>query len=108
MCSMEATNESVILDEQEFDEQIFDGDYNLDDNAMECFDEIIIEQPQTVGVSEGGCLKKGAKKRRANLTEFGESVTIKRKNESAKRELTSIVNQVSSFLRVATSISLSL
>lgn len=34
------------------------------------------------------------KKRRSNLTEFDESQSIKRRNESAKRELTSIVNQV--------------
>lgn len=38
--------------------------------------------------------KDGKAKRRSNLTEFGSSQTAKRKNESAKRELTSVVRQV--------------
>lgn len=37
---------------------------------------------------------KGKEKRRSKLTEFGTSQSAKRKNESAKRELTSIVRQV--------------
>lgn len=37
------------------------------------------------------------RKRRSNLAEFGPSLSAKRKNESAKRELTSVVNQVRFF-----------
>lgn len=39
--------------------------------------------------------KKPKLKRRPNLTEFNDTQSTKRKNETAKRELTSIVNQVS-------------
>lgn len=39
-------------------------------------------------------IKKAKLKRRSNLTEFTDAQTTKRKNESAKRELSSIVKQV--------------
>lgn len=55
------------------------------------------QNPQLDENDENNGIKK-SKKRRANLTEFDESQSIKRKNESAKRELTSIVNQVCLFL----------
>lgn len=53
---------------------------------------------QNLQLDESSEIKKPKLKRRANLTEFNESQSTKRKNESAKRELTSIVNQVGLFL----------
>lgn len=103
----------MILYENEFVDEFFDNmvendmdtEFNIDNSGVELRDdETIIEiQPQNhVGEPDEVDIRgnKGVNKpkRRANLTEFGESLTTKRKNESAKRELTSIVNQVSSFL----------
>lgn len=39
-------------------------------------------------------IQKHKRKRRSNLTEFTDDQTTKRKNECAKRELTSVVKQV--------------
>lgn len=45
-------------------------------------------------VGMNGNNEQNRKRRRSNLTEFNASQTAKRKNESAKRVLTSVVNQV--------------
>lgn len=49
---------------------------------------------ENLQLNENDGIKKPKLKRRSNLTEFNDSQSTKRKNESAKRELTSIVNQV--------------
>lgn len=51
-------------------------------------------QPSTCEVECIEIPKNSKGKRRSNLTEFGPSQPAKRKNECAKRELTSIVTQV--------------
>lgn len=51
---------------------------------------------EEVSLAETNVVSKEQKrKRRSNLGEFDDNQPIKRKNEAAKRELTSIVNQVS-------------
>lgn len=82
---------SEIISEDEFVEQYF--------NEMDTEHNLTLVENSTISICEDEGIeipKKG--KRRANLTEFGASQTTKRKNESAKRELTSIVNQVCTFL----------
>lgn len=85
-------NKSVILDESEFVEQFLNEndietmdaeDFNLNSSVIEiCVDEIVM-QPQHSVDKVDVCPNKGSKsKRRANLTEFGDSLTTKRKNES--------------------------
>ncbi|XP_037047885.1 uncharacterized protein LOC119082470 [Bradysia coprophila] len=59
--------------------------YDETDQGAELDADAVIEQPDE---------NKKPKKRRANLTVFNESQSTKRKNETAKRELTSIVKQL--------------
>lgn len=98
---MEVTNESVILDEGEFVEEIIIDMVDVDENAIDMYiddvEEIPIQHQQNVGKLNDESQKALKPKRRGNLTEFGNSTTTKRKNESAKRELTSVVNQVRLF-----------
>lgn len=64
-------------------------------NDMEDIDDLVNNNDVIDGENRGPEISKNGKaKRRSNLTEFGSSQTAKRKNESAKRELTSVVRQV--------------
>lgn len=74
-----------------------DADGNRVFNSMEncvliVYDDAAQAQSQTV-VKRSDVNNK-PKKRRSNLTEFDDSQSTKRKNETAKRELTRIVKQV--------------
>lgn len=101
---MEVTDAAEILCEQEFVERFFngiDGEHNLssvDSSVFEDEDEdeviVIPNNEKRRACEDEGINIPNKAKRRANLTAFGDNLTTKRKNESAKRELTSIVNQV--------------
>ncbi len=82
-----------MIDGDEFEEQVL---YEIEQEDLQTMDvavDVSIAFDQNPEKDESKEVKK-PKKRRANLTEFDESQSVKRKNESAKRELTSIVNQV--------------
>lgn len=53
-----------------------------------------VNEAKRLACNAGGVQTSNKAKRRACLTEFGDDLPNKRKNECAKRELTSIVNQV--------------
>lgn len=88
------------MSEQEFCERVLsdlqsEGNFSSTvDGALIVFDGTSVEMQSEKSNGNESIKKPGAKKRRANLTEFDESETTKRKNETAKRELTSIVKQV--------------
>lgn len=99
---------TVIFNEEEFVEFVFGEQGSLhnlplvDGGSIEA-EILTVDDSETANfgkrrpVEHGGVKTSSKTKRRGNLTEFGDNLPNKRKNESAKRELTSIVNQVSSF-----------
>lgn len=73
----------------------------IDDNEVEDIESSVNNNATNVCENEEIELPKTSKvKRRSNLTTFGPSQSAKRKNESAKRELTSIVRQVCTILQI--------
>lgn len=110
-CNM-ADDESMLLNGGEFVQIVYvdrDTVHNLSliENGVIEVEEIETEslEVEDLGIGTLNEAKRGAcnvggvqilnkPKRRAVLTEFGDDLPNKRKNECAKRELTSIVNQV--------------
>lgn len=88
--------EIIYVDQDTFDnlslnersDIIAKGARNVEDTVLETPNETTKRRASNdVGVANKS-------KRRANLTEFQDELPIKRKNEAAKRELTSVVTQV--------------
>ncbi len=106
MDQVERVNECETLSDDEFVEQyLLDMDTTMIDIEYNEIEHAEVEHIETkidnnlandanFGVPETST--NGKVKRRSNLTEFSPSQTVKRKNECAKRELTSIVKQVRS------------
>lgn len=104
-------DESMLMNEEEFVQIVYIEQDTLHDLSLESLvengatEEKEIETPAVEdlnGVESRECnvskVTSNKAKRRACLTEFGDDLPNKRKNECAKRELTSIVNQVKSLI----------
>lgn len=76
--------------EKFFEEMEDNGNFDMEDETANT-----VENEGDQNQKEDDATTASAKKkRRSNLAEFGPEQVAKRKNESAKRELTSIVKQV--------------